>query len=150
MRSAVSSVIAAARQRYAVAKGGTVAFLAMRATRGALGTNFCYGCGGDTLLATGTTVVRCHCAVARASGSGTFQWLVVPALRRRAPAWCRHWREWRQHALNLIRAVAATHCCDGNDGGSVSLRGPSGRGTLDWIVERQCCVVTEGSGGSTR
>ena len=77
MRSAVSSVIAAARQRYAVAKGGTVAFLAMRATRGALGTNFCYGCGGDTLLATGTTVVRCHCAVARASGSGTFQWLVV-------------------------------------------------------------------------
>ena len=25
-------------------------FSAMRATRGALGTDFCYGCGGDTLL----------------------------------------------------------------------------------------------------
>ena len=73
-------VIVATRQLHAVATSGTVEFSAMRATRGALGTDFCYGCGGDTLwrrhtVATGTTVVSL--SMREASGSGTFDWLVV-------------------------------------------------------------------------
>ena len=51
-------------------------FSAMRATRGALGTDFCYGCGGDTLLQRERRWFV-SLSLRGASGSGTFDWLVV-------------------------------------------------------------------------
>ena len=78
-------------------------------------------------------------------------------LRRRAVLW--HFWQCGRLAVHWVlifaMGVAVTHCCNGNDGGSLSWRGASGSGTFDWLVvrcggERTRTVVTGGSGGSTR
>ena len=47
--------------------------------------------------------------------------------------------------------MAATHCGNGNDGGSLSMREASGSGTFDWLVVRcgGSAVVSSLEGGAS-